>query len=539
MDSGNIADNPLVDELAGDFYSLLFSDFESQPKQIQTQKRQNQLVNFDAPYYDRYNSNFLQTDHLGRAIIPRAGRLIQEVSQLSFHNIWPTQCQELLTSDVSSNFHLIPSLSTTTTTTTRRGKRKSASTDSSPTKKQKTPMTEKNYNILQKYKLFNRDYDNGNPLFTVHNDFFQLYEFVEISENAFFFAHKFKKTRAIKTFTGSHYTALEGSYLIQNVHYKSSFDLQQILNKINTNPSFCFIKLWEENTELKTSLVSNLDWIWLDSFCYSSGNLLGLYASRSVLSHNPILSSLSLPIPPRHLVNFWRLPQTFILPAILFQQISALDQHWTSHYSSANVDKKSWTAITVRGYSTNHKDCWKPEEMSVKWRKERNFQKGESYESLLTDTTIKVYLSGLNEIVRWFEDRFEKRNVHRIRLLRLEAGGRIGRHCDLPIKTDRGEMCRFHVAIETNEDVWMSSWSLRGREVRVRMGVGEVWRIDNRKPHAVTNEGSRGRIHLVVDVVDSDGRVAALLAEGNVEKYGEDWEKNCRIVPLQQPCGSQ
>jgi len=51
--------------------------------------------------------------------------------------------------------------------------------------------------------------------------------------------------------------------------------------------------------------------------------------------------------------------------------------------------------------------------------------------------------------------------------------------------------------------VEVHSWNLRAEEIVVHMKVGEVWRIDNRKPHAVFNKGTTPRIHLVIDIEEN------------------------------------
>ncbi len=54
---------------------------------------------------------------------------------------------------------------------------------------------------------------------------------------------------------------------------------------------------------------------------------------------------------------------------------------------------------------------------------------------------------------------------------------------------------RMHIAVETNKKVWFSVG-----EERKHMAAGEVWEINNARPHEGRNEGRTPRIHMIVDV---------------------------------------
>ena len=84
----------------------------------------------------------------------------------------------------------------------------------------------------------------------------------------------------------------------------------------------------------------------------------------------------------------------------------------------------------------------------------------------------------------------------RVRFMKLEAGGHIGRHRDrlygweLPI-------LRLHVPIVTHAGV-----EFRVADQRLDMRPGELWYVNTSQEHEVINRGPTARTHLVVDLVN-------------------------------------
>ena len=82
----------------------------------------------------------------------------------------------------------------------------------------------------------------------------------------------------------------------------------------------------------------------------------------------------------------------------------------------------------------------------------------------------------------------------RLLLVRLPAGGRIARH------TDGGASLHFvhrlHLPVLTNADALFTV----GDETR-HLAAGEVWEINNCRPHSVCNGGASTRVHLILDWV--------------------------------------
>lgn len=84
--------------------------------------------------------------------------------------------------------------------------------------------------------------------------------------------------------------------------------------------------------------------------------------------------------------------------------------------------------------------------------------------------------------------------VTAVRLMRLAPGSRIHEHHDHDLMAEAG-VARIHVPITTNPGV---TFLLNGTPVA--MAAGEAWYLRLSDPHAVRNEGSSDRVHLVLDV---------------------------------------
>ena len=121
-----------------------------------------------------------------------------------------------------------------------------------------------------------------------------------------------------------------------------------------------------------------------------------------------------------------------------------------------------------------------------------------------------------------------------IRLLNLCAGSKIHEHIDFELGYEDG-VFRVHVPIATNEDVRFYI----NKEL-VKMEVGSCWYGNFNLPHAVENNGTSDRIHLVMDCKRnawSDALFAKLgydfEAEGKSPAHSEH-EKKRIIEELEQ-----
>jgi len=190
---------------------------------------------------------------------------------------------------------------------------------------------------------------------------------------------------------------------------------------------------------------------------------------------------------------------------IIAQRLEIMDYEFTNHYSNYNKDK-SWSAISLRGYTPEWSFITKPAEMSKKWKKEN-----EGREFKLQDTELRKMFPEVEDMLRWLPGK-----PHRIRFMNLSpGGGELQRHTD-QVDPEAGvndyKLMRFHFPIITNENVIFNQWDWDAQLVEKHMQVGECWYLDVRKPHRAINDGTEMRTHLVIDVEAND-EVRALIWE--------------------------
>lgn len=167
---------------------------------------------------------------------------------------------------------------------------------------------------------------------------------------------------------------------------------------------------------------------------------------------------------------------------------------FTNHYSNYNKDK-SWSALSLRGYSKDSSFITKPIEMSDKWKEEHK-----DSVFYMQDTPLFDDFPEVRELLRPYGS-----ELHRVRFMRLKpGGGELERHTD-QVDPDSGgslgKLARLHFPIKTNDNVIFTVWNVNGVPEQVHMNEGECWFLDTRKPHRAVNGGSDERIHLVVDVL--------------------------------------
>ena len=197
------------------------------------------------------------------------------------------------------------------------------------------------------------------------------------------------------------------------------------------------------------------------------------------------------------------IPDVSTLCDIIKQRLDVMDYEFTNHYSNYNKGK-SWSAISLRGYTPEWSFITKPAEMSKKWKEENK-----DVEFKLQDTELRKMFPEVEELLRWLPG-----EPHRIRFMNLApGGGELERHTD-QVDPDAGvgdeKLMRFHFPIVTNTDCQFSQWNYEAERVSCHMDVGECWYLDVRKPHQAINAGTEMRTHLVVDIEAND-EVRALI----------------------------
>lgn len=179
---------------------------------------------------------------------------------------------------------------------------------------------------------------------------------------------------------------------------------------------------------------------------------------------------------------------------------------FTNHYSNYNKGK-SWSALSLRGYTSDPSFITKPSEMSEKWLKDH-----EHDEFLLQDTPLFDNFFEIRSLLSQFSDT----EIHRVRFMKLAPlKGELERHTDQVDSESGGsigKLARLHFPIKTNDKVIFTVWDCDGNAQNVHMKEGECWFLDTRKPHRAINGGDDERIHLVVDVLVNE-RIQELLCK--------------------------
>ena len=147
-----------------------------------------------------------------------------------------------------------------------------------------------------------------------------------------------------------------------------------------------------------------------------------------------------------------------------------------------------WTALSLRGYSTDCLNILKPGVL----------KSGIYEDAKLQDTSLRKEkaLKPVNEILKRIPADFE-----RVRFMSLKAGTIIGKHTDKidkDIGLEIGKIIRLHIPIRTHSKVEFSVWDKRDK-ITFLMVEGKYYYTDVTKPHSVENNSKIDRIHLVVD----------------------------------------
>lgn len=180
------------------------------------------------------------------------------------------------------------------------------------------------------------------------------------------------------------------------------------------------------------------------------------------------------------------------------KKLDTFDLQYQNHYSKHNKGK-AWSAISLRGFSSDPSFISKPVCMGEAWNKEHA---NESFN--LQDTEMRKKFPEVEKIIKLLG----LGKQERIRFMRLApGGGELTRHTD-QVEPDAGvtdgTLMRIHLPIKTNPNVDFTVWDYRGKERLVNMKKGELWYLDIRKPHRAVNNGTEERIHLVIDIGASD-----------------------------------
>lgn len=272
-------------------------------------------------------------------------------------------------------------------------------------------------------------------------------------------------------------------------------------------PPFTWVQAHEEHPHLRRWLTDQ-GFTWAGTKVDAYSTLKGLYfRPYSVRNTN-----WTAPMAP--FTGAWdeatltRCVGAFLLPeqhADLLDELKRYEPVWADHYSTYNVKDKeghgTWSAFALQGFQPDPNVIVKPSEMPKDWIKEHPTA---IKEWELQRTSAAEHFPKMLKVVTDFCQAYST-HAQRIRVMRLSAsGGELARHSDITDRgagTKDGQVCRFHVPLVTNPGVLFSVWDERGGKMTRHMNVGELWYLDQRKPHQAINEDpTQERVHLVFDV---------------------------------------
>ena len=262
-------------------------------------------------------------------------------------------------------------------------------------------------------------------------------------------------------------------------------DLDVIKKALDEIQSDCWVYVWAEDRE-QNEILSEIGYQKINPKITTFGEIYNVFYRGSERIH-----------PQPKEADLLCIKKVCDINTHLIEQIAnklAFLPEFTNHYSNYNKGK-SWSALSLRGYSSDPAFITKPSEMNDKWKEEHTDQIFEMQDTPLYETFPEV-----KELLKEFDS-----EIHRVRFMKLNpGGGELERHTD-QVDSDSGgsigKLARLHFPIKTNPDVKFTVWNLNAEPKTVNMNIGECWFLDTRKPHKAINGGTEERIHLVVDVL--------------------------------------
>jgi hypothetical protein len=292
---------------------------------------------------------------------------------------------------------------------------------------------------------------------------------------------------------------LPGDHVVSHIRGTDKY-IEELFFRISFWES-TWLYVWAEDTRIK-NLIPKQHFTYVGSKITTFGEIYEIYFHNSSVSlddrtHPKIDETENVTIKKLTDVNLHTIMS-------IKGTLERLDLNFQNHYSNYNK-KKSWSAISLRGYSPDIMRIEKPIEMNKKWKEEHRDE-----ELFLQDTVLRKNFPEVESLLKLFGDT----NVHRIRFMRLSpGGGELTRHTD-QVDPDSGgslgKLARIHIPIETNPNVEFMVWEPNGNKKVVNMRIGECWFLDTRKPHMVINNGDKERIHLVIDV-ETDNKLREMI----------------------------
>lgn len=175
------------------------------------------------------------------------------------------------------------------------------------------------------------------------------------------------------------------------------------------------------------------------------------------------------------MISKLKLPFTFDSGKLKTDLEKFSESDWTPHFNQ-DYYEGDWSGIPLRAAKNSHLAIY-PDPAA------------EGFE----DTALMARCEYIPEVLKNFECELET-----VRFLRLGAGAKILEHRDYMLGFENG-VARVHIPVQTNPQV---EFRLGGEVLQMR--EGEAWYLNFNLPHSVDNNGTKTRVHLVVDCLVND-----------------------------------
>lgn len=308
------------------------------------------------------------------------------------------------------------------------------------------------------------------------------------------------KPIVLEGFAGSSIRIPPGSVLVTHFGFATRAAALSLLVKLQAkaSPRLVLVRRFSEDRELADLLIEAGLGRDVLRVVEASSDLRTWSMTDDVLLEERAVEEIDL-VTLRHLVAPSKGEDPFLAADELAAVRAEVDawlasRPFAQHYSSYNKGRK-WTAIALRGFFDDPDRIEKPTEMHRNWKLEHAAE--------LANPVRWTEAAAVFEKTRKLVERLFPYKLERVRIMRL-APGELLRHADITDRaagTSDGAIARLHAPIVTNPSVRFRSWELDGTVRELVPEAGGLFYLDTRKPHAVKNDGTTDRIHIVVDAV--------------------------------------
>ena len=308
-------------------------------------------------------------------------------------------------------------------------------------------------------------------------------------------------------------TKQPGDINIKHFGYKTEDDIKNIITELKENTEYTTNNVWlfiNEESQQDKSIADKAGFKKIGVKYNSVADIIGVYY-KDAESKFEDTQHPKVPVYEKYTLKPFALDFSDITPLIA-KQLEEMEIEFTNHYSNYNKGN-TWKGMVVRGYGGLVDFIVKPAEMVNSWKKENK----EKMDWKVKDTPLRKQLPAVEK----FADILGDYEHERIRILMLKEGeGELERHTDrqdVEAGIGDGQWARLHFPLQTNPKVEFKQWNADGTSTKCKMGEGELWYLEMRKPHTAVNFGEQDRYHLIIDV-KSDQRLRDWLVRSS-EKY--------------------